>query len=93
MAEIPGAYRSHTVEQALAHLAEELAEATQATAKSIRFGLNSVNPEDDQGTNIDWIRREMRDVVRAYLAFAELIGHKEELEYDLRTAVNDGART
>ena len=92
---IPEAYRSKSIEQAIAHLAEELAEALQAAAKSLRFGPTSVNPElppKDQETNIVWLRREMRDVARAYAALDELCaqnGHLDpgELVSDLGAAI------
>ncbi len=69
MAHIKEAYRSETVEQAVAHLAEELSEATTAAAKGLRFGLTSVNPElppAEQESNFVWLRREIVDVVWAY---------------------------
>lgn len=44
---------------------EELGELQAALGKSIRWGWKSVNPElprEEQETNADWVRREMRDV-------------------------------
>lgn len=73
--QIPAAYRSKTKEQALAHLIEELAESIEAAAKSLRFGLRSVNPEaapEEQETNRDWLYREIGNVHRAWAAFVEL---------------------
>ncbi|MGI9485441.1 MAG: hypothetical protein ACR2RF_06075 [Geminicoccaceae bacterium] len=66
---IPEQYRSKTPEQAMAHLAEELAEALTAAAKCLRFGPESVNPElppAEQETNFVWLDREMKDVQRAW---------------------------
>lgn len=71
MSGIPEAYRSKTQRQALAHLAEELAEAMTAAAKALRFGPECVNPElppDQQETNAEWLDREMQDVARAWEA-------------------------
>jgi len=71
---IPEAYRSKTPEQAMAHLVEELAEAMTAAAKCLRFGFDSVNPElppAEQETNAVWLRREMKDVYRAYEALKD----------------------
>lgn len=78
-------YESETVEQSLAHLAEELAEAMQAVAKSLRFGPLSVNPEllGQQETNFVWMRREMVDIAQAYRALDTILateGHIEEGE-------------
>ena len=93
MGDVPEQYRSKSVEQAVAHLAEELAEATQAAAKGLRFGLTSVNPElapAEQESNFLWLRREMGDVARAYKALDDLCAEDGRLEpgeliADLRT--------
>jgi hypothetical protein len=69
-------YRSESVDQALAHLVEELGEATAAAGKSLRFGLESVNPElsaQDQEANLAWLEREMNDVAAAYAALETLL--------------------
>lgn len=72
MNDIPEAYRSKTQDQALAHLIEELAESIEAAAKSLRFGLESVNPEtDDPETNLEWLHREMANGDRAWAAFLD----------------------
>ena len=91
MTDIPKQYRSTSPEQAVAHLAEELAECATACAKALRWGLDSCNPElplSERETNLAWIRREMRDVVRAYRALdSQLAEHgyliKGELSQDL----------
>ena len=83
MNDIPQKYRSVSVEQAVAHLAEELAEAMQAAAKGLRFGLTSVNPElppNEQESNFLWLRREMADVARAYKAVDDLCAEDGNLE-------------
>ena len=83
MNDIPIQYRSKSVEQAVAHLAEELAEALQDAAKGLRFGLTSVNPElptAEQESNFLWLRREMADVAQAYLALGDLCARDGVLE-------------
>ena len=91
MVQINPRYASTTIEQAVAHLAEELNEAATACAKSLRFGLEMVNPElapQDQETNLVWLRREMRDVRASYKRLGELLhlhgwGEAGELLTDL----------
>ena len=83
MAHIKPEYQSKTVEQAIAHLAEELNEAATACAKGLRFGLQSVNPElppSEQENNFLWMRREIKDVVRAYVAVDALCAAEGYLE-------------
>lgn len=49
----------------VAHLIEELGEATAAAGKTVRWGPYSVNPEipvHSQETNIVWLQRELDDV-------------------------------
>jgi NTP pyrophosphatase (non-canonical NTP hydrolase) len=61
-------YKPETVEQKLGYLVEECGEVLSAVGKSIRWGLNSVNPEipiEEQETNSDWIKRELKDLKRA----------------------------
>ena len=86
MTHIQDRYRSQSVEQAVAHLIEELAEATQAAAKSLRFGLTSGNPElpeAEQETNLVWLRREMIDVVGAYRALSDLLVDEDIVDEDI----------
>lgn len=76
-------YRSKSVEQAIAHLVEELTEAATAGAKCLRFGPTSVNPElptCDQETNFVWLCREMVDVVRTYRELDRLCADEGHLE-------------
>jgi len=90
-------YRSKTTKQALAHLAEELSEAATAAAKSLRWGLESVNPElppEDQESNLAWLRREIRDVAEAYRALAYFVCGEDllvpdEMEADLGFATTE----
>ena len=92
MNDIPERYRSKTPMQAVAHLGEELSEAATACCKTLRWGLESVNPElpfEERETNLAWVRREMRDVVRAYRELDRLLSEAEltepkELISDLR---------
>jgi cytolysin (calcineurin-like family phosphatase) len=47
---------------------EECGEAQAAIGKTLRFGLYSSNPllpAEKQETNIEWVRRELRDLVAA----------------------------
>jgi len=49
----------------LGHLIEECGEVLAAAGKTVRFGLNSVNPElppAQQETNADWLIRELDDL-------------------------------
>lgn len=51
--------------QAVAYLIEECGEVLAAAGKSLRWGLESVNPElapEEQETNRDWLLREMKDL-------------------------------
>lgn len=50
---------------ALAYLVEECGEVLAAAGKSLRWGLDSVNPElpkGEQETNRDWLLRELEDL-------------------------------
>lgn len=83
MSEIPEQYRSQTEEQFFAHLCEELNEAATACAKALRFGALSVNPElppSEQESNFVWLRREMKDVFRAYAALGQFLADEGHLE-------------
>ena len=83
MVHIRPEYQSKTVEQAVAHLAEELNEAATACAKGLRFGLQSVNPElppSERESNFLWMRREIKDVVGAYRALDALCAREGFLE-------------
>ena len=61
-------YKPETLDQKLGYLVEEAGEVLAAAGKSIRWGLESVNPElpvEDQETNADWLWRELKDLKRA----------------------------
>lgn len=58
----------HNPTQVLAHLIEEAGEVLAAAGKSLRFGLDSVNPYvplEEQETNRDWLLREIADLEQA----------------------------
>lgn len=68
-------YKPRSYHQALSRLVEELGEATAAAGKTLRWGPNSVNPElppEEQEENIDWLRRELKDVQESAKLFFEL---------------------
>ena len=57
------------IDPQLSHLVEEMGEALAAAGKSLRWGIDSVNPDlpdDEQETNLAWLRREMTDVIEAW---------------------------
>lgn len=61
-------YKPKTELQKLGYLVEKCGEAIQAIGKSIRWGLDSVNPElpeEEQETNRAWILREIKDLKMA----------------------------
>ena len=71
-----GEYEPASAEQAIAYLCEECGEVLAAAGKSLRWGLDSSNPElplDERELNRDWLLREMKDLagavkrVRAFL--------------------------
>ncbi len=58
-------YEPQTLEQKLGYLVEECGEVMAAVGKTIRWGLESFNPElppAQQETNRDWILREIQDL-------------------------------
>lgn len=71
-------YEPKTEQQRLGYLVEEAGEVSAAAGKSLRWGLDSSNPElppDQRETNADWLWREMRDLegaiqrMKAWLTF------------------------
>ena len=50
----------------LAVLGEECGEVQQVVGKSLRFGIFDIPPNDDK-TNFELIRKEVHDVVAAYV--------------------------
>jgi NTP pyrophosphatase (non-canonical NTP hydrolase) len=66
-------YKPETFKQKLGYLIEECGELQSALGKTIRWGLNSFNPElpaEEQESNREWILREIKDVKRA-IGFVE----------------------
>lgn len=61
-------YKPKTQKQKLGYLVEEMGEVQAAVGKTIRWGLDSYNPElptELQETNRQWILRELVDLKRA----------------------------
>lgn len=61
-------YRPETFNQKLGYLVEECGEVLSAVGKTMRWGLDSFNPElteDKRELNRDWIIRELKDLKRA----------------------------
>lgn len=61
-------YEPKTINQKLGYLVEECGEVQAAVGKTIRWGLESTNPElppEEQETNRDWVLRELDDLERA----------------------------
>jgi len=61
-------YMPRTEIQKLGYLAEECGEVLAAVGKTIRWGLDSVNPElpiEQQETNKEWLIRELVDLQNA----------------------------
>ena len=53
------------MQQVLGYLVEECGEVQAAVGKTIRWGLDSTNPElpeSERETNRDWILRELKDL-------------------------------
>lgn len=70
-------YEPKTTAQKLGYLVEECGEVQSAVGKSIRWGLDSANPElpqHEQETNRDWILRELDDLGMAIEYVREAIG-------------------
>ena len=63
-------YEPKTITQALGYLVEEAGEVQAAIGKSIRWGLDSTNPElppKERETNGRWILRELLDLEGAIM--------------------------
>ena len=61
-------YKPKTDLQKVAYLVEECGEVLAAAGKTLRWGLDSCNPElppEERETNRDWLRRELVDLERA----------------------------
>lgn len=65
-----------TVEQKLGYLVEECGEVLSAAGKSLRWGLESFNPElpvNERELNREWLHRELRDLRRAIRLVQEIL--------------------
>ena len=74
-------YRPRTFPQKLGYLVEELGEVQAAVGKSIRWGIDSYNPElppEAREMNGDWVLRELADLEGAIAMAKEAL--KVELE-------------
>ena len=61
-------YKPLENDEKLGYLVEECGEVISAIGKSMRWGMESFNPElpeKEQETNRNWIRRELKDLKRA----------------------------
>lgn len=61
-------YKPKSIADHLGYLVEECGETLAAAGKSLRWGLDSWNPElqpHERESNEEWLRREMRDLSRA----------------------------
>lgn len=69
-------FRPKDLNGAIAHLIEECGEVLAAAGKSVRFGLDSVNPlipENERETNAAWLWREMDDLEKAITALKAMV--------------------
>ena len=61
-------YKPETRIQKIGYLVEECGEVITAIGKTIRWGLDSYNPElsaNERETNREWVLRELKDLKRA----------------------------
>ena len=61
-------YYPKTIQQKLGYLAEECGEVMAAVGKTLRWGLESYNPElpeEERETNREWLLRELKDLKQA----------------------------
>lgn len=61
-------YKPLTEKQMVGYLIEECGEVQAALGKSVRWGMESYNPElpeDQREYNFQWILRELKDLKRA----------------------------
>ena len=61
-------YYPKNILQKLAYLVEECGEVQTAVGKTLRWGLNSYNPdlpEKERETNREWVLRELKDLEQA----------------------------
>lgn len=72
----------HAVEEA-GELSVELGDFVAAAMKTMRWGLNSVNPllpKEEQETNVDWLRRTLPGVRRE---IGDMLTTLQRMEEDL----------
>ena len=73
-------YRPKSMGQKLGYLVEECGEVQAAVGKTIRWGLDSYNPElapEERESNRAWILRELVDLERAIKMVREAITIEE----------------
>lgn len=76
-------YMPKTAKQKLGYLIEEAGEVLAAAGKSLRWGLDSTNPELKPGeplygeTNEEWLYRELQDLKRAIGLVEVFIGQRD----------------
>jgi len=76
-------YKPRTLSQKVGHFIEECGEAMAAAGKSMRWGLESSNPELEKGeTNRVWLLRELQDVIAAAVALRAALEKPAELTAD-----------
>jgi hypothetical protein len=69
-------YLPMTIRNKLAQLAEEAGEVVAAVGKTLRFGLDSENPELPDGIrekNRVWLKRELEDLKKAIAKVEEFL--------------------
>lgn len=71
-------YEPKSDSERLGYLVEECGEVLAATGKTLRWGLDSTNPElpsdEDRETNREWLRRELLDLQAAIDRVAPVVG-------------------
>jgi uncharacterized protein YuzE len=87
--EISKKYTPKTTPEKLGYLVEECGETLAAVGKTLRWGLESYNPElpvAERETNRDWILREIHDLERAITLVREALT-KVRVTYDHKSDV------
>jgi len=87
-------YEPRTLQQKLGYLVEECGEVLAATGKTIRWGLESYNPElgPESETNRKWILRELIDLRLAIQYVERALGSRHD-NYPPRSAKEAWAET
>jgi hypothetical protein len=84
-------YEPQTAEQAIGYLVEECGEVQAAAGKTLRWGLESFNPElpeHERETNREWLLREMVDVEGAVARLRRIIAPITSHKATLWEAIN-----